>query len=419
MRGLFFLLAFSLLFIQCNNNDDDQSNCTNYTIGWSTQENEMAETKWLVLTDETGTLIASVKEDEINDLTVDVENCGVRVDVTAFSFEHRSFMVDGQSTEIPVYYLRTFLDVPSGFEIKDQEKTMASNRAIAVEGVNTLEELIWPATNNIDFDGTAFIDPEASLLSFQIEVPERHPAFVRIRANGEAQSRYIWIDSVLQADYTLSYGELPLLQPQGPVILPNDALWNYNIYGQNTLFETRIANPIAPALVMDEFGVLLPQNQDISTLRTEAFQTAFASDGRSYNAYYYSENHSGLPSMITTIEPNFVIERANEGMSINVSGESLTALEISLQEQNSTDTRLIWTIYGKAEHFEDFTWPAWPESLSSERFSHLTKNSATPIIVNALQYGSSPVYEDFLRAKGQSDNIWETEQGIRARAKEF
>lgn len=419
MRGLFFLLAFSLLFIQCNNNDDDQSDCTNYTIGWSTQENEMAEANWLVLTDETGTLIASVKEDEVNDLTVDVENCGVRVDVTAFSFERRSFMVDGQSTELPVYYLRTFLDVPSGFEIKDQEKTMAGNRAIAVEGVNTLEELIWPATNNTDFDGTAFIDPEASLLSFQIEVPERHPAFVRIRANSEAQSRYIWIDSVLQTDYTLSYEDLPLLQPQGPVILPNDALWNYNIYGQNTLFETRIANPIAPALVMDEFGVLLPQNQDISTLRTEAFQAAFASDSRSYNAYYYSENLSGLPGMITTIEPNFVIERADEGISINVSGESLTALEISLQEQNSTDTRLIWTIYGKAEHFEDFIWPAWPESLSNERLNQLIKNSATSIIVNALQYGNDPVYEDFLRAKGQNDDVWESKQGLRARARAF
>jgi len=411
----------SLLFFSaaCNKNDDDgSSGCNDFSAGWQSEEGAFpVEDQRLFITDENGTLIAFVQNEAGQTLNLNTEACGERTDLTQYRLETRTFLISGELKEVPVHHLRTYLGVSDGFEIRDSAVLTPETRAFSIAGVTSVEELLWPAYNTTVFDYPVFIDTQSDLLSFEIPIGAAQPAFLTIRANGEAPTRYLWVDNVDQSNLSFQYENLPLLQPQGPVSLPNSASWHYNIYGLADFGFTRLAAPKAPALVSDEFGAALPAFTDVPQLRLEAFQLATASNGQVYYPYLYDEVQSGLPAAIDIAEPAITAERAEEQLSINISGTPVSLVEVSLTEINAEDERLIWTVYGQPEHFINFEWPDWPEPIAGKRASLLNKNRDTPIIINAKQYNSSTTYEAILEAISRKDQLWEAEQGLRSRGR--
>jgi hypothetical protein len=418
---LISITTLVLLFSACNKDDDEGSGCTDFSASWITKTNsEEVESQWLFATDTSAAVVASVDGNIGSTLEINTELCGEkRMDITQYRLERRAVDINGEIREVPVHQLRTYLGVEDGFVITDVDSLPATNRAFAIEGVSSLEELTWPERANSGFEFPIFLNQSDQILSFEVPIGLAQPAYFIIRGNGEAPNRYIWVENVDESDLSFQYDALPFLQPQGPVELPNDAFWLYNIYGSGPFGTTRIATPREPALVQEEFGVELPNAATLPSFRLQAFDFTNTTDGRSYSPYVYDQVVQGLPGAIDVINPQISYSGNLEGVEIRTQGTLIQLIEISLVEQSDETSRLEWFVYGKPEHFQSFKWPQWPEALSGQRANLLSKNQNTPVVVYARQYLSSPPYSDILNAVITQDEWWEATQGLRVRGRAY
>lgn len=408
---LFLIFLAAIYLSACGNNDDDD-NCTTLNTEWTAPQEGSA---WLFVTDEDGQIIEGASGNPRQTIRLSPEVCGERADVTYLLAETRTMLIDGQEEEVLVYELQTFLNAPDNLEIVTPPSDPGATRAIAVEGVTSVESLLWPEQSNTTFDGPVFLSEASSLLSFEIQVPAGRPAFLTLRANEEAPNRYIWIETVTEDDYTFVYDDLPLLEPQGPLTLPDDAGWRYIIYGLNDEGQTRLAYPFFP--VQESFGEELPTAVDVPLLRVNAFRFTSSPDlSIAPISHRYDKLHPVLPSSITKLEAEANLQRAGESITATVSSErAITALTLEFLPDADDNPRLEWTVHGSPEDLSLFVWPDWPNELSSARADVLEQNKDNLLFLSAKNFDNNSSTEDYLRAQARKDRRWEAQQGLLSR----
>jgi hypothetical protein len=410
-------LLFSLLFINCNKDDDD--NLMNFDASWQPFIGEdQLDALWLFYTDETGLVVES-KEVQVGQ-PISFSGEVDRLDLTSLKKVRRFFMEEDVLVEREVYELRTYLNVPSDFDINEVQDTSTSTVAIAIEGVAELDKLIWPENSTTTFQFPIFQNTAEDILSFEVPLRTNQPAYFTVIANGESTPRYIWIDELVEEDYTFNYTSLPILQSPIEVSLPNDAFWVYNVYGISNSGQAKLSAPSMPALETEQFTLSLPDASDVSTLRVQANDISNTADGQSYAQNILDKVVTTMPQSIPAIGNSMALLRNEDVFELNVNDESVDIIELSTPLLTSAEgIKLDWKIYGHPEAFVQFRWPKWPEVFINDRIDLIRVANESVVFFTAKKYDSQILYDDYLNAQAAGDYLWEAEQGLEGSTRPF
>lgn len=415
----FLLPALAALFLlsACKK---DNGPCNGAEIVWYTPTLQ-GEDNWLWLSDEKGAVLEAKAAESRERYRLSTEDCAKTYNLTFLQKYRRPALVGNQLVQVEVYELLTYTDISDGLQF-DTLITAAPIRAFAVEGIQTVEELLWPAESKEAFNRNIYIDPDAGLLSFEIPVPDGQPAFLTIRANGEAQTRFIWVDAADQDDYTFAYDGLQLLEPYGPASLPNNGSWRYTIRGLGMFGSTVLDYSSLPDLVQYEFGAALPPADVVRAFQVVARQESFHS-GVAFNPVHYEKEGPGLPAAIPAPAFDFDFRRPATGqIQVEMIQGEAQALQVQYYDSAvnaGSGPWLRWTIVGSPDALISFNLPQWPDALAGIRDGLLDEGRNTPVFVTAKAYDSKAPYRQLLEARAGQDTGWEAAQGLLARSKAY
>jgi hypothetical protein len=415
----FFALSALVAFSSCQKDDNPGDSCAGMEVIWN-NPTPKGNNNWLWLSNENGEILEAIEANNQRRYRFSTTACAEQYNLSFLREYRRPTQVGNQILEITVYELETYLNIPAGL-LFDTAVTAAPLRAIAIEGIQSLEYLSWPAESQGPFSRDLFIDPAANLLSFQIPVPDGQPAFLSIRANGETTARGIWVDAATQNNYSFSYLSLPLLQAQGPVILPNNGNWRYSVRGLGASGSTVLDYSTMPDLVSGQFGAVLPPFSAVRAFQLLAWEVGFR-DGFGFMPIYYKKQVNSLPTAIFGPTVDFAVERPErDRISVSVTQGEAQVFQVQFRDDAAsagTGTRLEWSIFGPPEALANLALPQWPTvALKGIRNGFLDENRRTPLVVTAKSYDSKAPYRQFLEAVARRDADWEASQGLLGRSK--
>lgn len=417
-RFLFSALAALLLFSNCKKDEGDS--CTGAEVVWFTPTLPGGD-NWLWFSDEKGELLEVAEVESRDRYRLSTDACAETYSLSFLQQYRRPALIGGQVVEVEVYELETYIGLPDGLQF-DTLITAAPLRAFALEGIQTVEELLWPAESKETFSRDIYIDPNADLLSFEIPVPDGQPAFLTIRANGDAETRFIWVDAVDEFDYTFAYSGLQRLEPYGPVGLPNNGNWRYSVRGLGEFGSTVLDYSSTPDLVQFEFGAALPPADVVRAFQLTARQESFH-NGQVFYPIHYEKEAPGLPDAIPSPAFDFDFQRpdANRIQVVMQQGE-VQAVQVQFYDNAAnagSGPWLRWTLIGSPASMADYTLPQWPDAVQGARNALLAQNRNTPLIATAKAYDSKPTFRQVLEAIARKDTGWEAAQGLLSRSKAF
>ena len=418
-QALIFLLMFSFHFT-CNKNDDSGA-CGKFDARLQAPATP-GPSFWILLSDEKGALLDARRAEAAGGYSVSTRECAGRYDFTIIQRREEEVAIGGNPATVAIYEATTFLDVADGLEFDRRDPGQGELRDFSIEGVQSLELLLWPEESLQSFGRDAFIDQAVQRLSFEIPVYEGDPAFLIIRANGEAENRFLWVNAVDRYSFTFDYGALDRLEPFGPIALPNDAPWRYFVDGVGEFGATRLDYSSLPDQVFFEFGTALPPADTVRAYRLTAREERFKNGGLFFPVYFEKEL-PGMPAAIPEPEVDFTLQRnSRESFQANVTEGQPTALALFLHDNASNAGQgpwLRWSVYGSPEAMADFRLPPWPAELSAARADLLAEGRQTPVIMRAFTYDSQPTYRQFLDARAAREEGWDAQQGLEAKEKSF
>ncbi len=413
--ALIFLVSFG-----CGN--DDESGACGGLEADLTAPAEPGPAYWVFLSDETGKLLSNRKLERGGQHTIATGDCAERYDLTILRQHEETVSVNGAPRVVTIYDIETFTGVSDGMEFDRSGKLPGALRAFTIEGVQSLELLLWPEESLEAFQRDAFLDPAAGILNFEIPVEDSRPAYLILRANGEAENRFIWVNEMNRYNLNFDYGQLGRLAPFGPVSLPNDGVWRFFIDGVGEFGSTRLDYSSLPAQVSFEFGAALPPAGAVQAFRLIVRQEQFI-NGALFFPIYYEKEVLGLPASIPV--PNLDFGRQRTGTAVfqlNVTEGQPTAFALRLADNDinaGAGPWLRWTAYGPPEVMASFRLPEWPAELGTLRAELLDESRATPAFAEALSYDTQPSYQQFLEARAGNEQGWDARQGLESVSKGF
>jgi hypothetical protein len=418
MKQLTLLALFALVaFSSCQKDDDGPISCTGLEVIWN-NTTPRGDNNWLWLSDEKGAVLEALEANVQRRYRLSTDACAEQYSVTYLQSYRRLIAVGNQMVEVNAYELETYLAIPDGLQF-DTAVTETRLLGFAVEGIQSVEAVRWPAESRETFSRDLFIDPAANLLSFLLPIPEGQPAFVSIRANGEATPRSIWIDAATQDGYSFVYDALPQLQSQGPVRLPNNGNWRYEVRGLGANGSAALDYASMPDLVSEQFSALLPPFGAVRAFQLMAWEESFR-NGSSFRPIFYNKQVNSLPASISAPNFDFEVQRpARDQISVSIMQGEPQVIQVQFSDPTaSAGTYLQWTIVGPPEALANLALPEWPTpALSAIRAGMLEESRNTPLIVTAKAYDSRAPYRQFLEAAARRDANWEASQGMVARSK--
>lgn len=407
--SLFVLMLAALFWAGCQNDDDDNG-CASYEVEWQTPV-LIGNINWVFLADESGKILQQARAGSQESYTLSLTGCDRPASLTFLSARTETVNDESSLRDEIVIELTTVLRPPSGLRWDTLAQQPTTDWAIAVANVSSLEDLRWPAENSDVFQGDIFLDPAADLLSFNIQVPEGQPVFLSIRANNETTPRGIWVPSTELGQLSFDYNELLPLTEQGPVGLPNLALWRYFIYGEGPSGQSLVDFPVQPDFVTGEFRPSLPsEGPEGLRMRMEE-----AREFRSYPYLVHVYDESGLPSLPASfdlLESLSSTDRSGDTLRVSVLDPAPTVYKLELVDYRGIGPWLRWTIYGSPEDMASFVLPDWTEGLENIRQSTLAPGRQTLALLTIKQYGSGAAYEQFVEALFRKDTDWEARQRL-------
>lgn len=411
-------LAALLLVSNCNKNDG--GSCSGAEVVFYTPTLP-DDNNWLWFSNEKGEVLEVAEVESRDRYRLSTEACAEQYSLSFLQQYRRPALVGNQLVQVEVYELTTYVGIPDGLQF-DTLVTAAPLRAFAVEGIQTVEELLWPAESKEAFDRNIYIDSNADLLSFEIPVPDGQPAFLTIRANGEAETRFIWVDAVDEYNYTFTYSGLQRLIPYGPVSLPNDGSWQYSIRGLGQFGGAVLDYSSTPDLVQFEFGAALPPADLFRAFQLTARQLSFR-NGMAFYPIHYEKQAPGLPVAIPNPTFDFNWQHpAPDRIQVTALQGDFQAVQVQFADNAinaGSGPWLLWTIISSPEALVDYTLPQWPNEVEGIRNTLLAESRNTPVIATAKSYDSKPTYRQFLEATARRDVDWEAAQGLLSRSKAF
>ncbi|MDV7401336.1 hypothetical protein RZS08_58505, partial [Arthrospira platensis SPKY1] len=97
--------------------------------------------------------------------------------------------------------------------------------------------------------------------------------------------------------YTFIYNALPQLQAQGPVQLPNNGNWRYEVRGLGTASSAVLDCSSMPDLVSGQFSAQLPPLGAVRAFQLLAWEESFR-NGQSFRPISYNKQVNSLPANI-------------------------------------------------------------------------------------------------------------------------
>lgn len=414
--SLFFILTALLLAFACNQEDDDGAPCPSATFTWNTPHFSGAGST-MFLTDENGALLDRLDVESQGQFALSTEACPGRFDLTLLKVSTTTVAEGGSPREVSIFELTTILGAAHGLVWDTLAQSPAATWEVAVSEVNSLEALRWPAAQQEPFGGDAFIDPQAHLLSFGIQVPEGAPAYATVRANGEAQERSIWVEEAREGQFSFAYDDLPNPQPFGPIELPNNGNWRFRIFGQGPFGEALLDYSYLPDLVSGSFGLRLPEEgPDGFRLLVEEANTF---EGYAFSANRYNQLVDGLPARLPVSSAQFSLEREGDTVQVTTTAAPPEVYRLRIVEETGDGPWLHWTVLGTPEQMKAFVLPQWPELLSVTRATFLGGSRSPVALLSALSFERPPGYEAFIEAQARKTPNWEAAQGLIERSRAF
>ena len=410
-------LAALIAFSSCQKDDDDQEiTCGGIEVRWN-NPTPRGNNNWLWLSDENGAILEAVEANAQRRYRLSTDACAEQYSVTYLQEYRRLILVGNQMVEVTAYEVETYLAIPDGLQF-DTAVTETRQLGFAVEGIQSVEEVRWPAESTETFSRDLFIDPVANLLSFLLPITQGQPAFVSIRANGEATPRSIWVDATTQDGYTFVYNTLAQVQSQGPVRLPNNGNWRYEVRGLGAFGSAALDYSSMPALVSEQFSALLPPFGTVRAFQLMAWEESFR-NGTSFRPIFYNKQVNSMPASIPSPNFDFVVQRpARNQIAVSVTQGEPQVIQAQFSDPTaSAGFYLQWTIVGPPEALANLSLPEWPTpALSVIRAGILEESRNTPLIVTAKAYDSRAPYRQFLEAMTLRNANWEASQGLLARS---
>jgi hypothetical protein len=321
------------------------------------------------------------------------------------------------NTNRTVFNLTTVLNAPDGLSWDTLPAPRPEQWEVAVSGVSSLDELLWPAQSKELFTGDIFIDPAADLLSFALQVPEAAPAYATLQANGEAMPRYLWAPAAGPEAFSFDYDALPAPVQAGPIGLPNAGNWRYRVFGLAPNGEAVLDYSSTPDLVSGSFAPLLPASLPDGFRLLAREENTF--EGLPFAANRYNKVVSTLPGSIAASNAIFSMERAGDTLSVSTTGDTPDLYVLRIIDYRGAGPWLNWTIYGTAQDFDRLVLPQWPEVFEANRSALLGNDRQTVALLSARSYDSRPTYGQVLEAIAQQQTHWEAEQGMLERTRAF
>jgi hypothetical protein len=407
------LVLLALLATACNKDDDNAQ--INYQASWQTNAGQGdTEAVWLFFNTADGAVAAESSGLPGDILAIDLQNDDQRLDLTQLTKrQYTSFTDSAQVTLVEHYELTTYLNVPSDFTLEGPAVDMPDLRNFTILGVTSVEELIWPERANTNFGESVFFSPQNQSLSFQIPISAAQPAYLKIRANGESTQRYIWIGNIREALYTYQYNDLPQVQEQSPVSLPNNALWFFRTSGISGTASAAIDYPVQPAFVEGSFTTHLPTPGDVPSFRLTAYDIINSTSGDVNSPSFYDKILLSLPAAIPAANFELNLSRkAPDSLQLNTLTSNINAVQLSVSALINDNIRITWTIHGAPALLEQYLWPQWPAAASADYSSLMAAIRVAPIMVFAKRFDNDASYASYLRAKAVNQELWEAEQGL-------
>lgn len=410
--SLFFILA-AALWSGCNKDDDDTQGCTPPEYTWNTPAFE-GQGHWFWATDATGEVVSQVEVEGQGSFLLRPEAC---IEQPSLNLLQITSTIAPDSTTRTVFDLTTLLNAPSGLVWDTLPVKVPATWEIAVEGVTSLEELLWPAERKAVFSGDIFIDPAADLLSFALQVPEGAPAYATVRANEEEAPRYIWVEAAEPGAFSFIYNNLARPEPAAPIGLPNAGNWRYRVFGQGPSGEAILDYSSMPDLVSGSFSPALPASLPNGFRLLAQEENTF--EGLPYSANRYNKVIGTLPGSIPAYGSPSSLERAADTLRIAATGDAPDVYVLQIIDYRGEGPWLRWTIYGTPQDFDELVLPQWPEVFANNRSDLLSSGRQTVALLSARSYDTRPPYGQILEALAGQQANWEAEQGLLERTQAF
>ena len=407
-----FLLFFSIIIWSGCNNDDD-SDCAPPLYNWNTPVFE-SQGNWLWVTDESGNIVARSEASSQSSNELQLDDC---VEHPQLNLLQIGSVLGPDNTGRTVFNITTILNAPDGLTWDTLPQPKPTEWEVAVNGITSLEELLWPADSKVLFSGDVFIDPAADLLSFALQVPDSSPVYATIKANGEASPRYIWVDSAGLGSFAFNYDNLPSPAERGPIMLPNTSNWRYRLFGQSETGEAVIDYASMPDLVSNSFTVSLPTTL-VNGFRLLA-QEENTFEGLPYSANRFNKIVNSMPESIPASATQIDFERSGDTLSISTVNAPPNLIVLKIIDYKGDGPWLDWTIIGAPEDFEQLILPGWPEVFANNRLGLLGENRQSVALVSARTYDTRPEIGQIIDALASKDTLWEANQGLLERTKAF
>ncbi|MEQ8703036.1 MAG: hypothetical protein RIC19_03905 [Phaeodactylibacter sp.] len=413
MNRLSLLLILAIgLWSGCNKDDDDQD-CTLPVYTWNTPTFE-SQGNWFWLTDAGGEIRARTMAESQSSVLLQPESCTEQPNL---NFLQITSTAAADNTARTVFNLTTLLNAPDGLVWDTLPAPAPVEWEVAVNGVSSLETLLWPAESKEIFGGDIFIDPAADLLSFALQVPEGAPAYATIQANGEGTPRYLWAASANDDAFTFEYNTLPIPVEAGPISLPNTRSWRYRVFGQGPDGEAVLDYSSMPDLVSGSFAPLVPASLPGGFRLLAQEENTF--EGLPFSANRYNKIVGALPGSIPATGAQFNLERAADTLRVSTTGDAPAVYVLQITDYRGEGPWLRWTIYGTPEMFENLVLPQWPEVFANNRSALLGSGRQTLALLSARFYDTRPAYGQIIEAQAQQLPHWEAEQGLLERTRAF
>lgn len=409
--SLLLILAIGL-WSGCNK-DDDEQDCTPPEYTWNTPTFE-SQGSWLWVTDTSGAVTARTEAESQSSMLLMTEECADHLNLNLLEI---SSTTAPDNTDRTVFNLTTILNAPDGLIWDTLPAPRPEQWEVAVGGVSSLDELLWPALSKELFPGDIFIDPAADLLSFALQVPEGAPAYATLQANGEATPRYLWAPAAGPDAFSFDYDALPAPVQAGAIGLPNAGNWRYRVFGLAANGEAVLDYSSMPDLVSGSFNPLLPASLPDGFRLLVQEENTF--EGLPFSTNRYNKAVSTLPGNIPASSATFSMERAGDTLAVSTTGDAPGLYVLRIIDYRGAGPWLNWTLYGTAQDFERLVLPQWPEVFAANRSALLGNGRQTVALLSARSYDSRPAYGQVLEAIARQQTNWEAEQGMLERTRAF